>query len=122
MAVWQHGKAYGLALAVALLTAAAAPAAEWLNPDGSRPGQSGPDNPGAHTAPEPHLEATPEPRLMPDADRRQTVNVPIPGGHLPPPGECRLWFVDRPPGHQPPPGSCARLRRQVSAGVILIEG
>ena len=28
---------------------------------------------------------------------------PIPSGHLPPPGEYRLWFPDRPPGHQPPP-------------------
>jgi hypothetical protein len=27
----------------------------------------------------------------------------IPPGHLPPPGEGRLWFPDRPPGHQPPP-------------------
>jgi hypothetical protein len=28
---------------------------------------------------------------------------PIPFGHLPPPGEYRLWIPDRPPGHQPPP-------------------
>jgi hypothetical protein len=28
---------------------------------------------------------------------------PIPSGHLPPPGEYRLWLPDRPPGHQPPP-------------------
>ena len=30
----------------------------------------------------------------------------IPSGHLPPPGECRLWYPDRPPGHQPPPYKC----------------
>jgi hypothetical protein len=30
----------------------------------------------------------------------------VPPGHLPPPGECRLWFPDRPPGQQPPPGRC----------------
>lgn len=29
--------------------------------------------------------------------------APIPQGHLPPPGEFRLWYPDRPPGHQPPP-------------------
>lgn len=122
MAAWQHGKTYGLALAAALLTAAAAPAAEWLNPDGSKPGQSGPDHPGANALPELPLETTPLPPAIPDADHRQMVTIPIPHGHLPPPGECRVWFVDRPPGHQPPPGSCARLRRQVSAGAILIEG
>jgi hypothetical protein len=31
---------------------------------------------------------------------------PIPNGHLPPPGECKLWYPDRPPGHQPPPFKC----------------
>jgi hypothetical protein len=30
----------------------------------------------------------------------------IPPGHLPPPGECRVWYPDRPAGHQPPPGRC----------------
>ena len=29
--------------------------------------------------------------------------TPIPRGHMPPPGEARLWYPDRPPGHQPPP-------------------
>lgn len=29
--------------------------------------------------------------------------APIPRGHMPPPGESRLWYPDRPPGHQPPP-------------------
>lgn len=30
----------------------------------------------------------------------------IPNGHLPPPGECRIWYPDRPAGHQPPPFKC----------------
>jgi hypothetical protein len=30
----------------------------------------------------------------------------IPKGHLPPPGECRVWDPDRPAGHQPPPERC----------------
>ena len=30
----------------------------------------------------------------------------IPPGHLPPPGECRVWIDGRPPGHQPPPTDC----------------
>ncbi|MDM7915170.1 MAG: hypothetical protein QUU85_07875, partial [Candidatus Eisenbacteria bacterium] len=30
----------------------------------------------------------------------------IPPGHLPGPGQCRLWYPNRPPGHQPPPFDC----------------
>jgi hypothetical protein len=30
----------------------------------------------------------------------------IPPGHLPPPGECRVWYPGVPPGHQPPPFKC----------------
>jgi hypothetical protein len=45
----------------------------------------------------------------------------IPEGHLPPPGECRVWFPGRPPGHQPPPGKCQRLRREVPAGAWLLH-
>ena len=30
----------------------------------------------------------------------------IPDGHLPPPGECRVWDPSRPAGHQPPPFKC----------------
>lgn len=45
-----------------------------------------------------------------------------PNGHLPPPGECRIWYTDRPPGHQPPPGDCHKLRYQVPPGARLIHG
>jgi hypothetical protein len=31
---------------------------------------------------------------------------PIPSGHLPPPGECRVWYPGVPPGQQPPPFRC----------------
>ena len=47
-----------------------------------------------------------------------TLNIPE--GHLPPPGECRLWFPGQPPGHQPP-GKCGRLRAHVPAGAWLIH-
>jgi hypothetical protein len=30
-------------------------------------------------------------------------NVQIPPGHMPPPGECRIWYPDRPTGQQPRP-------------------
>lgn len=38
----------------------------------------------------------------------------IPPGHLPPPGQCRVWYPGKPPGHQPPPVSCESALR--SAG------
>lgn len=46
----------------------------------------------------------------------------VPAGHLPPPGECRIWYPDRPAGQQPPPGSCRKLEWQVPSGAILIRG
>ncbi len=49
-------------------------------------------------------------------------HVEIPKGHLPPPGECRIWFPDRPPGQQPPPGPCNELRYNVPPGAYLVEG
>jgi hypothetical protein len=49
------------------------------------------------------------------------VALHIPPGHLPPPGECRIWYPDRPPGHQPPPGDCASLSRRVPLGAWLIR-
>ena len=49
----------------------------------------------------------------PDRDNRgaggyfsRSSHSRIPNGHLPPPGECRLWYPDRPAGHQPPPYKC----------------
>ncbi|HKY31920.1 MAG TPA: hypothetical protein VJV23_05235 [Candidatus Polarisedimenticolia bacterium] len=45
----------------------------------------------------------------------------IPPGHLPPPGQCRIWYPGKPPGHQPPPGRCSALRREVPAGAWLLR-
>lgn len=52
----------------------------------------------------------------------ERVDRSIPPGHLPPPGECRIWYPDRPPGHQPPPGSCGELRFRVPPGAFLVRG
>lgn len=45
----------------------------------------------------------------------------IPPGHLPPPGQCRIWYLDRSPGQQPPPGTCSALVRNVPPGAWLIS-
>lgn len=52
----------------------------------------------------------------------QAKPLHIPPGHLPPPGQCRIWFPDRPPGHQPPPGPCHVLQHQVPPGAVLVHG
>jgi hypothetical protein len=44
----------------------------------------------------------------------------IPNGHLPPPGECRIWYPDRPAGRQPPPFKCDDRRGRVEPGGWLI--
>lgn len=47
----------------------------------------------------------------------------IPPGHLPPPGECRVWYDNRPAGQQSPPTSCDNARAVVArAGGRVIYG
>lgn len=53
---------------------------------------------------------------------RSVPSLHVPPGHLPPPGQCRIWFPDRPPGHQPPPAECHELRHNVPAGGVLVQG
>lgn len=40
----------------------------------------------------------------------------IPNGHLPPPGECRVWYPNRPAGQQPPPFKCGQSPDRVEPG------
>jgi hypothetical protein len=47
-------------------------------------------------------------------DRYGDRSLGIPPGHLPPPGECRVWYDGRPPGQQPPPTSCREAERVAS--------
>lgn len=57
-----------------------------------------------------------EPAVVVVDSDRDRARLRVPPGHLPPPGECRLWFPDRPPGHQPPPGRCSRIERDAPPG------
>jgi hypothetical protein len=49
------------------------------------------------------------------------AEVKVPPGHMPPPGQCRIWLPGTPPGHQPPAGACAQLQNQVPAGGFLLH-
>jgi hypothetical protein len=44
----------------------------------------------------------------------------VPRGHLPPPGECRIWYPRRPPGQQPPPMRCSRAMVDAPAGTWVL--
>ena len=47
--------------------------------------------------------------------------LPIPLGHLPPPGECRIWYINRPAGQQPPPVQCNSVGAAIPRNTWLIE-
>ena len=48
----------------------------------------------------------------------QTIGVPP--GHLPAPGQCRVWIPGTPPGKQPAPGECATLAHRVPPRAMLL--
>ena len=48
------------------------------------------------------------------------AHIGIPPGHLPPPGQCRVWIPGRPPGQQRSPGNCSLLENEVPPGAWLV--
>ncbi|WP_207515797.1 hypothetical protein [Longitalea luteola] len=44
----------------------------------------------------------------------------IPYGHLPPPGECKIWIPGLPPGQQGPPQSCESAMFHAPLGAWVI--
>jgi hypothetical protein len=44
----------------------------------------------------------------------------VPKGHLPPPGECKVWFPGRPLSQQPPATSCASVLQNAPLGAWVI--
>jgi len=46
----------------------------------------------------------------------------VPPGHLPKPGQCRIWIPGVPPGHQPRPKSrsCAGIEADAPAGSWIL--
>lgn len=57
----------------------------------------------------------------PDHQVASHSHADIPYGHLPPPGECRLWTLNMAPGQQPPPGDCETLAEQVTDDTVLVD-
>ena len=47
---------------------------------------------------------------------------PVPAGHMPPPGMCRVWIDGVPPGQQPAPTDCASAVRNRPANGRVIFG
>jgi len=61
----------------------------------------------------------------PQQQRTQTstaVTLGVPPGHLPQPGECRIWIPGTPPGRQPRPKSraCAGIAAAAPAGSWIL--
>jgi hypothetical protein len=67
----------------------------------------------------PESEPAPKSEAKPEKHARGPLHIPP--GHLPAPGECRIWIPGTPPGHQPPPGDCAELAADVPAGAWLVS-
>ena len=49
------------------------------------------------------------------------LDLDIPAGHRPPPGECKLWYPKREAGQQPPPASCVELIATAPPDVVVID-
>ncbi len=65
----------------------------------------------------PPAQPEPAPRRGPSA----TAELGIPPGHLPPPGQCRIWKPETPPGHQARARSCSNIARSAPAGSWIVE-
>ncbi len=67
--------------------------------------------------------STPPPSQPSPAARRgpsTAATLGIPPGHLPAPGQCRVWLPGKPPGHQPRPRDCERIERTAPAGSWIV--
>ena len=75
---------------------------------------------GALTACGVQINTTPEPELT-ETQARATgpstaATLGIPPGHLPPPGQCKVWIPGDPPGHQAKARGCDGIEATAPAG------
>jgi hypothetical protein len=66
----------------------------------------------------PSTETKPAPRAKHNRSTAATLGVPP--GHLPPPGQCRVWVPGKPPGHQAKARACAGIERSAPAGTWIL--
>jgi hypothetical protein len=59
-------------------------------------------------------------RVVVVSDDEDRSRLRVPPGHLPAPGQCRVWFPGRPPGRQPGAGSCRGIDRVAPAGSWIL--
>ncbi len=71
--------------------------------------------------PRPSARSTPVSSGTVRTSTSTAATLGIPPGHLPPPGECRIWVPGTPPGHQRDAASCSTLERQVPRGAWLVH-
>lgn len=65
---------------------------------------------------------TPAPAPSPTVSSKASTaaRLGIPPGHLPPPGQCRVWIPGRPPGHQAAARSCEGIAATAPAGAWIV--
>lgn len=51
---------------------------------------------------------------------RPYLHADVPDGHLPPPGECKLWDVTLEPGQQPAPISCDQVPAELPENTVVV--
>ena len=62
----------------------------------------------------------PAPAPAKNQGKSSASKLGIPPGHLPPPGQCRVWIPGEPPGHQAKARSCANIERSAPAGSWIV--
>ncbi|HEY6222370.1 MAG TPA: hypothetical protein VIW26_01185 [Gemmatimonadales bacterium] len=66
------------------------------------------------------VQRGPRAEAVPPPGREERLGIPP--GHMPRPGECRVWIPGTPPGRQPRPRSrpCAGIERDAPAGSWIV--
>lgn len=60
------------------------------------------------------------PESQPARGQNTRITLGVPPGHLPPPGQCRVWIPGRPPGRQARARSCDGIERDAPAGAMIL--